>query len=566
MIFPKFNATQACLIIVVLLLTPLRAAFAGEFHNVTILQRDALSDGDYSLRMTLSLGNRLQRLLLNKSNAFADLKVIHHDSSSDLNRDSGSDITTAPLANIDTYEGIIENLPDSWVRITTDTDQVNGVIDSGTERHYITSQSRPDAHSYIRRIRQLSGAVDNAIEPPPDTTPKANRHIREVIELDVGNGFDASEGSVSRVARIAIVVDTLYDEALGGRGLAEAISTINTVDGLYQKDFGLALKVETAIMITDTTTLDLGDVSLEHNLALFRDYRVSAPELNDDLGLVHLFTGARTADPSVGLAYIGSACRTDGYDVSMSTPFDFPVLLATHEIGHNLGALHDDETDLCKLTTDQMMFSHISSLTTREFSNCSIDAINKRLNQSACHLDAIDLSLALSKNSDDSIVALITNTDTRRAFPSALFNLTLKNASIAAAPASCDIQSTTQIACEIPTTYPGESRSLEINIRFDDTQDNTLDASLEPVGFIDVKTIDNSAQILVPAQKSEEPSISIANNDDGNTTGSAEPGPTSSSAGGSSGGGSITAYDSLLLLLTAAALYRRRYASTDRLI
>jgi len=181
--------------------------------------------------------------------------------SSDLTHDSASDISSAPLATIHTYEGIIEDMPNSWVRITTDTDQINGVIASHTERLYITSQSHPDAHSYIRRIRQLSGAVDNAIEPPPEKISETDRQIREVIELDVSNNFNTDKDRVTRVARIAIVVDTLYDEALGGRGLAEAISTINTVDGLYQEEFGLALKVETAIIITDTTTLDLGNVS-----------------------------------------------------------------------------------------------------------------------------------------------------------------------------------------------------------------------------------------------------------------------------------------------------------------
>jgi len=86
--------------------------------------------------------------------------------------------------------------------------------------------------------------------------------------------------------------------------------------------------------------------------------------------------------------------------------------------------------------------------------------------------------------------------------------------------------------------------------------DNTLDASLETVGFIDVKTINNKAQIFVPATTSEEPSISIANNDD--STGSVEPSPASGAAGGSSGGGTAGTLDVFLLLLTITALRCRR--------
>lgn len=537
-------AIKASAIIFVLLMVELPATHAGEIHDVTILEREPLIEGAFDLRLTVALGNRQQNLLLNESSAFNDLKIF---------RDGESTEHQTSTNSISTYQGIIENLPDSWVRITTDADYMSGVIDTGTERHFISSESKINVDSNLRRIRRLIHAVDKAIIPPPEALPERNRNTRDVIQIEVGNDFGNQQDLVSRVATIAIVVDTLYDEALGGRGLAVAISTINTVDGMYQQEFGLALKVDTAIIITDTTTLDLGNVSLEENLAKFRTYRQTAAELDPDLGLVHLFTGVTTADPSVGLAYIGAVCRRDGYDVSMSTPFDYPVLLTAHEIGHNLGALHDDETDLCLLTTDQLMFSHISSLTTNEFSSCSIDAINKRLNQSACHLDAIDLSLTLSKNGDTSIIALITNTDAQRAFPSAKFSLQLKNASIAAAPASCEINSTTELECTIPTTYPGESQSLEIELRYHETLENTLDASLEATGFIDIKTVNNKAQIVVPAQATtDNPPISIANNDDNTTTGSADPADAddgSTETGGSSGGGSPDVIDVLFLLM-----------------
>lgn len=543
-------AKKASAIIFVLLMVQLPAALAGEIHDVTILQRETLIEGEFDLRLTVALGNQQQRLLLNESSVFSELTVF---------RDSESTKPEAPKPNsINTYQGAVENLPNSWARITIDADHINGVIDTGTERHFITSDPKTYPDTNQRQIRQLIHSVDTSIFPPPETLPDRNRNVSEVIQIEVNNGFGNQQDLVTRVARIAIVVDTLYDEALGGRGLAVAISTINTVDGMYQQEFGLALKVDTAIIITDTTTLDLGDVSLEENLAKFRNYRQSAAELDPDLGLVHLFTGVTTADPSVGLAYIGAVCRSDGYDVSMSTPFDFPVLLTAHEIGHNLGGLHDDETDLCLLTTDQLMFSHISSLTTNEFSSCTVDAINKRLDQSACHLEAIDLSLTLSKNGDAGVIALITNTDSQRAFPSALFSLQIKNASIAAAPASCEINTTTSLDCTIPTTYPGESQSLEIELRFHESLENTLDASLEAIGFIDIKTVNNQAQIVVPAQATGNPPISIANNDDGTTTGSADPttpeDDTSTATGGKSGGGSPSFIDLLFLLIALTCL------------
>ena len=543
--FAKLHAKVAGIILTVVATTATQPVTAGQIHDVSILQHTPLQQGDFDSRMTLEVGNARQYLLLNASQVFSDSEIVRTGSQHPLT-DSTSD------SAIRSYQGRIENIEDSWVRITTAGQYISGVINTPTERLFITSRPKPPLNTDHRRIRNFLHATDHAIKPPPEPATERVRQTRDVIQISVDNGFQ--QDLVTRVARIAIVVDTLYDEALGGRGLAEAISTINTVDGMYQQEFGLALKVDTAIIITDTETLNLGDESLEKNLARFRDYRQSAAELDAELGMVHLFTGAMTSDPSVGLAYIGAACREDGYDVSMSTPFEYPVLLTAHEIGHNLGALHDDETDLCQLTTDNLMFSHISSLTTNTFSSCSTDAINKRLQQSACHLDAIDLSVTLSRNGDSGVNALITNTDTLRASPSAQLKLTLANATAASAPATCEIDSTTtEITCDIPTTYAGESQSLEFGLRFDTSAESIIDATLLAVGFIDVKGINNEARVVVPPQDNPTTTVPpvVINDDDETVTGGA-------SAGGNSGGGSSDMPDLLLLLLAIIGVSGRR--------
>lgn len=529
----KYTKRVAALLL--LMTAALQAASAEHAYDVTILEQHTIHRSPYTNRMLVGVGTSRYDLLLQRSQAFRQLTT------------HGEIAGNKPPRPVHSYQGKVKDLENSWVRITTAGDYLSGVIDTGTERLFVTSEPMPARPFNQRRIQRNLHAIDYAIKPPPEKPADRVRNTRDVIQINVDNNSLGGD-LVTRVARIAIVIDTLYDEALGGRGLAKAISTINTVDGLYQQEFGLALKVETAIIITDTETLDLGNKSLEENLARFRDYRLAATELDSELGLVHLFTGVTTTDPSVGLAYIGAACRDDGYDVSMSTPFDFPVLLTAHEIGHNLGALHDDETELCTLTTDHLMFSHISSLSTREFSTCSIEAINKRLAQSACHLNAIDLSLTLSRTSDSSAVALITNTDTQRPADSAKLNLELGNANVASAPANCEIDNkTTSISCDIPTIYPGDSETLEITFRFDSAIESTINASLEAVGFIDINSINNEAQIVVAAQTEEEPTSPAVNNDENTTTGSADPLPVNT-ASADSGGGSTGLVEIFLLI------------------
>jgi hypothetical protein len=503
-------------------------------NNVSIVQRKQI-DKDH-LQLTIALGTRRETLLLEKNPAFQELIVV------DQHGRQNNTSTTA-------YLGTVAGITGSWARVAITGETLDGVLDTGTQRLYITSASRGAPGAETRHPRSIRDrAVDKII-----FAPSRRRNPREVVEIPVRGGFDTAADGVTRVARIAIVVDSLYDEALGGRGLSQAISTINTVDGIYQQEFGLALKVETAIIITDSETLDLRQLSLEDNLTRFREYRLTASELANDLALVHLFSGVRTEDPSVGLAFIDSACREDGYDVSMSTPFEFPVLLAAHEIGHNLGAQHDDETELCSLTDELLMHSRISNLTTNQFSVCSRNAVVQHLEEGACYLAAIDLSLTLTNDGAGGVIALITNTDPERAFPSADLAIQLKNASIAAAPASCNIDNVSTLNCIIPTTLPGENQTLDFAFRYEEAIESTVDATLTAIGFVDTKTINNYAQIVQPAAIESNDALTIAGNADGAP---AETGAGSNSTPDTSGGGAFSR--GLFVLLCAPTIVRLR--------
>lgn len=513
--------------------TNVNAAGFELVNDVSIVKQEARDQ--QSLHLTIAVGNRLERLVLVESSALRDAMVIDQN---------GAAAVSATKA----YEGVIENIPNSWVRVSINGAAVDGVLDTGTERLFITSKPAPAPE---RRIRSFGSAIDKILHAPSKA-----RTTQEVVQIPVDEGFDSTAERVTKVAKIAIVVDSFYNEALGGRGLSEAISTINTVDGLYQQEFGIALKVDTAMIITDDHTLNLSNESLEDNLTRFRDYRLGSNELPPELALVHLFTGVRTDDPLVGLAYLDSACREDGYDISISTPFEFPVLLTAHEIGHNLGAQHDEQTELCALNNDQLMYSQINVLTTRKFSTCSRDAINTHLHNGACYSEAIDLSLTLTRDGASDVIAVITNTDSERAIPSAELTIQLKNANIAAAPASCNIENTTSLNCIVPTTLPGNSQVLSFSFRYDDLTINTIDARLEAIGFIDTRTINNYAEIVVPAAGSAgSDGLTIASSDAESPAESSASGQTSVD---SSGGGGQWDRDVCLLLLLMWAYSLRR--------
>ena len=204
------------------------------------------------------------------------------------------------------------------------------------------------------------------------------------------------------------------------------------------------------------------------------------------------------------------------------------------------------------------MFSHINERSTRTFSSCSADVISKRLEESTCHTDAIDIDVTLARQDDTGIIALVTNTDTVRAFPAATLALELEHATIASAPASCIIFSGRSVECAVATTFAEESQALTFELRLDEDQEITISATLDPSGFLDVHSENNSAEIVIPQvimTAQDDPDTSVESPDDNAEenpgTADATDGVASGGNAGiqSSGGGSLWLLEWIVALL-----------------
>lgn len=551
----------AALVSLLLLILP-PAILANEIHDARLAGIESLHSGPYPNRISVRIGNRIEHLLVAPNADFNNLLII------DANGTPQLQFGTA-------YAGIIESLPNSWARVVIDGDYIAGTIHSGNVSTNFTSESRMANPS-------VGFATHDVVLLPPAQTSNettGQRSIRSItadtagknstyseqadeVSVPVNSALTGTVGDVTRVARIGVVVDALYQEAIGGRGLSKALSTINSVDGLYREKFGLALKLDVVVLVTDDTTLTLDGATLEDNLELFRDYRISTDLLPDDLGLVHLFTGVESEDDAIGLAYKGAACRTDGYDVSMSRPFRYPVLLTAHEIGHNLGADHDDATTECRDIEDHLMFSAINSSTTREFSSCSNNSINARMQQSTCLAAAIDIELTITQLESNQVLARITNLDATRAFPAATLYVDLKNATIAEAPALCELADPSKLTCDIPATYAGDTQELAVKLRLTPNLERTVTMRLDPTGFFDLHNQNNLAELVIPG----EPQPLAVTGGELTTQGAGASGGGSAGGntpGGDGGGSNGLPLISLLLFTWLIQLRQQRKAYTS---
>ena len=539
----------ALLFFLLLILPPVISA--EETYSASLVSVEPLDAGPWSNRVSLRIGNRLEHLLVSPHPHMNNLHIVTTDG-------------TALKQSGTAYAGIIESLPESWARVVIDGDFISGTINAGSYSTHFSSEQTVFAANSFGTGKLLLPPVS---PPAPATVPRRSAlstsrnavvtdgatgdELFEEIAVPVNNQLTQTVGEVTRVARVGIVVDSLYQEAIAGRGLTNAINTLNSVDGLYREKFGLALKVEVVVLLTDETVLSLNGANLEENLDLFRLYRIESDLLPEDLSLVHLFSGVQSIDNAVGLAFSGSACRTDGYDVSMSRPFLFPVELAGHEIGHNLGADHDDATVECAGVTDHLMFSAISSNTTRQFSSCSTDAIETRLQQGTCYTEAINIGVEITQLESNQILATVTNFDSTRAFPSATLSVDLTNATIAEAPALCELEDPSKLVCDIPATFAGDHHDLAVKLRLEPDQERTINMRLEPNGFFDLNDLNNFAELVLPADPPP-------GNNGLTTQGAAGTGGnTGTSVETDSGGGGLFNPTVLLLLLLGAAHCRR---------
>ncbi len=541
------KGTAAIVSFLLLILPP--AIFADETYDATLMAVEHIDTGLYTHRVSVQVGNRVERLLVNEHAHLNNLNIRTSD---------GSSLEQTGIA----YSGIVESQPSSWARLMIDGDFISGTINSQGERHHLSS-------GIARKTFAQPSGRDSILLPPIQSNGRQALAFEraladeldqfEEIQFPVTGELIDRNGEVTRVANIGLVIDSSYIEATGGQGVNRAIGVINSVDGIYREKFGLALNVDVILVITDNTTLNLKGITLKDNLDLFRDYRMSTDRLPADLSLVHLFTGSNPIqdDDSVGLAYKGSACRTDGYDVSMSRPFQFAVILAAHEIGHNLGATHDDETTECVDINDHLMFSVINPTTTQEFSSCSVTDINTRLSQSTCFASAIDIDLHVAQVESNQILATVTNTDSARAFPSATLTVNLKNASIAAAPASCELEDPSKLICTIPATYAGDTQDVAVKLRLDPDKERTINVHLEPVGFFDLNQTNDDVEIIIPGVP--QPLAGTGDVTVQSTGGTAvandsTPSDETSFEGGSSGGGKLEPL--LLWLLLSSVIYK----------
>ena len=442
-------------------------------------------------------------------------------------------------------QGVVEGYEQSWARISISDGKPTGYI-WVNDHLYQLALVKPNASTRDNIQDENHDQTEWVIvEPDPAMSTRINARAE-------------SPRSVTRAITVGIAIDTQFDLWHQGRGLAKALEIINGVEGIYQQQLGLAIRIDAVLELNklDNDPLLEIDGKLEDVLQGFRNFRATQPSLNTPLTLVHLFSGHRDGNSVVGLGWIDTACRTDGYDLSVSTPFAFDVLLAAHEIAHNLGALHDDDIRCSGSVTNEgngLMVEKLNGDTTSTLSTCSLNNMRPAIARN-CNLDNIDLALQVSSTavSTDKLQRRITltvdNTDTQRSVHQVQTRTTFPaGSSLASVPNNCSLDQGA-LLCKHFDIPAFNSKSLSFVVSLQDLPTLRIVSAIELDAISDINQLNNRRSIDALTETGE----AIAQSD----------GAQVGTGAGSSGSGRV---DYLLLLILLAGFQRcrtRRAASS----
>ncbi len=285
-----------------------------------------------------------------------DLRAADYEAENNV----GNGVQKLEKGEVTTFKGTVAGQTDSDVRMAISGAAIEGYINVGDERFFVEP-----ARNYSR----FAAAEDVVVYQGKDLLKnesftcdtELSGKINRAQEMVAGNKIETVQSQ--RVVEIATEADFQYVALLGGANQAnnEILSTLNMVEGMYERDLNISISVTYQ---HTWTTADLFDsTTSETLLKSFQNYwNANIPLSLHARDAAHLFTGKPNVS-GVGLAYIGVVCsRLDSaYGLSgrtVSAPVN--ALLTGHEMGHNLGGNHVDETQSCASTTMNAVLSYLT--------------------------------------------------------------------------------------------------------------------------------------------------------------------------------------------------------------
>lgn len=296
--------------------------------------------------------------------------------------------------------GAIADKPTSWARLSFKDDTAEGLIWDGRELYGVTPAASAANMVSVPSDLPARGSIIFRLADTEVSLDADFCAARAPHELSSGDGLAEYAAMIDELGRMQIAaagaaptqgieLSVLTDAAFRGQyDTAEdaqdaLLVRLNNLDGIYSAQVGLRMLVASIGSEGDVLT---NSTSADTLLASLGTLRAGSPYLRAT-GITHLLTGRDLDGNTVGLGYIGSLCGPQ-YAVSLTESRTFGAvidsMIMAHEIGHNLGAIHDDEGVCAGTPLTYLMAPQINGSTLEAFSQCSLDKFAATLPAAAC--------------------------------------------------------------------------------------------------------------------------------------------------------------------------------------
>ncbi len=298
------------------------------------------------------------------------------------------------LHDIRVLRGDIQDRPGSWLRLTRAGQELTGILFDGETLYGIEPRrsakprlqhpdSDPGTRNIIFRMRDLvlPPAADGCELVPPSVAVSGDKAVAALAaDADAVPLMGADGG---RRLLLEVVADYEFFLMHGGGAEAAILARLNIVDGIFLNQLNIDIEIDTLQIFGNANDPFTSKVPAEL-LDEVRNYRLASGFTR---GATHLLTGRDLSGSTRGIAFFGAACSTEfGAALSQQTADTWISALTTaHEIGHTLGAWHDNESSTMNGARNPCEFAPPGFLMEAtingndRFSQCSLDTIERFL-------------------------------------------------------------------------------------------------------------------------------------------------------------------------------------------